>query len=78
MSFNFMVGGKIYLFSDGYADQFGGPLGKKLKYKAFRNMLINEHKKPMQVQKEMLEKAFDDWKGEAGQVDDVLVMGVKF
>ncbi|HEN20569.1 MAG TPA: hypothetical protein ENN86_01000 [Desulfobacteraceae bacterium] len=68
----------IYLFSDGYADQFGGPLGKKLKYKAFRNMLINEHGKPMQVQKERLEKAFDDWKGEAEQVDDVLVMGVKF
>jgi len=72
------AGDIIYLFSDGYVDQFGGPVGKKFKYRAFREMLLQEHKKPMHEQKEMLEKAFVEWKGEIEQVDDVLVMGVKF
>ncbi|MFO7850966.1 MAG: SpoIIE family protein phosphatase [Bacteroidales bacterium] len=68
----------IYLFSDGFADQFGGPQGKKFKYRAFRELLLREHKKPMPVQEEILAKVFEEWKGDIEQVDDVLVIGVKF
>ncbi len=71
-------GDLIYLFSDGYADQFGGTEGKKFKYRAFRDMLLREHKRPMKEQGKMLEAAFDEWRGEIEQVDDVLVIGVKF
>ncbi|HKL67700.1 MAG TPA: tetratricopeptide repeat protein, partial [Bacteroidales bacterium] len=71
-------GDAIYLFSDGYADQFGGPSGKKFKYRAFRELLLKDYKKPMQEQKEKLDRTFMDWKGDEEQVDDVLVIGVRF
>lgn len=71
-------GDVIYLFSDGFADQFGGPLGKKFKYRAFRDLLLKEHGKPLPEQKETLDKVFEEWKGDIEQVDDVLVIGVKF
>jgi serine phosphatase RsbU (regulator of sigma subunit) len=67
----------IYIFSDGYADQFGGRYGKKFKYKAFRDMLLEIHNQPMERQKSILEEKFDSWKGDNEQVDDVLVIGVK-
>lgn len=67
----------LYLFSDGYADQFGGPKGKKLKYSSFRKLLLENHKKPMQVQKQMLDFMFEEWRGELEQIDDVCVIGVK-
>ncbi len=68
---------QIYLFSDGYADQFGGEKGKKFKYQPFKNILIGNANKPMHQQKEALEKAFDSWKHDYEQIDDVTVVGIK-
>ncbi|MEZ5000055.1 MAG: SpoIIE family protein phosphatase [Bacteroidales bacterium] len=68
----------IYLFSDGYADQFGGESGKKFKYRAFREMLQELHGLPMERQKQLIEERFSNWKGRHEQVDDVLVIGVRF
>ncbi|UCG28840.1 MAG: SpoIIE family protein phosphatase [Bacteroidales bacterium] len=68
----------IYLFSDGFADQFGGPEGKKFKYKPFKQLLFEIHKKPMPEQKDILVSAVYDWKGDLDQVDDILIMGVRF
>ncbi len=67
----------IYIFSDGYADQFGGPKGKKFKYKPFKRLLLENINKPMKKQKEILNKTFEEWKGELEQIDDVLVLGIK-
>ena len=67
----------IFLFSDGYADQFGGPKGKKFKLKTLKNLFVSiAHLSPKE-QKEKLEKAFYDWKGEIEQLDDVCLIGVK-
>jgi len=68
---------QIYLFSDGYADQFGGESGKKFRYKRFQDVLLEIHQLQMYKQKEMLEKVFIDWLGTLDQVDDVLVFGFK-
>ncbi len=70
-------GDTIYIFSDGYADQFGGPQGKKFKNKQFKQLLIDIHKKDMTEQNAIFNKTFEDWKGELEQVDDVLVMGIR-
>jgi len=70
-------GDRLYLFTDGYVDQFGGPREKKLKYGPFRDLLYKNHQKPMREQKTILEKAFNNWKGKLDQVDDVLVVGIK-
>ncbi|MFH2094869.1 MAG: SpoIIE family protein phosphatase, partial [Bacteroidota bacterium] len=71
-------GDTFYIFSDGYADQFGGPQGKKFKYKAFKNLLLDIHNRPMSDQKSLLNNEFDNWKGSIEQVDDICVVGVKF
>jgi serine phosphatase RsbU (regulator of sigma subunit) len=70
-------GDSIYLFTDGYADQFGGENGKKLTTKRFKNMLQTLHMKTIDEQKDDLINFFDRWKGESEQVDDVLVIGIK-
>ncbi len=67
----------IYIFSDGYADQFGGPNGKKFKYNNFRSLLLSIHKLPPNDQKQILKDEFDKWKGALEQVDDILVIGLK-
>jgi sigma-B regulation protein RsbU (phosphoserine phosphatase) len=67
----------IYLFTDGYADQFGGPRGKKLMRKQFEETLISVSNKPMSEQKIILESVFNNWKGNLEQVDDVCVVGVR-
>ena len=69
-------GDKIYLFTDGYADQFGGEKGKKLKTKVLKKILISIAHKPMPEQKKYLVKAFNDWKGEEEQIDDVCIIGL--
>jgi serine phosphatase RsbU (regulator of sigma subunit) len=66
----------LYLFSDGYADQFGGRKGKKFMYKQFQELLLRHCYKPMKIQKEILDNHFEKWKGGYDQVDDVLVMGL--
>jgi len=70
-------GDTLYIFSDGYADQFGGPLNKKIMYKRFRQMLLEVQDHPMEDQKTLLEKGLFDWMGINEQVDDILVIGVK-
>jgi ligand-binding sensor domain-containing protein/serine phosphatase RsbU (regulator of sigma subunit) len=67
----------IYLFSDGFADQFGGPEGKKFKYRRFRHILLNIHTLPLSEQKSLLDQTLDNWRGSIEQVDDVLVIGFK-
>jgi len=71
------AGDVIYLFSDGFPDQFGGPDRKKYKYGKFRNFLLDIHREPMSKQKELIGKEFDQWMGDHEQIDDVLVMGVR-
>lgn len=71
-------GDTIYMFSDGYADQFGGPNGKKFKYSQLKELLVSGHKLPLKKQKEKLESEFLKWKGDNPQTDDVLVIGIRF
>jgi serine phosphatase RsbU (regulator of sigma subunit) len=70
-------GDLCYLFSDGFPDQFGGKTGRKFMAKRFKNMLAQNSDKSMKKQKEIIESAFDRWKGENRQIDDVLVIGIK-
>ncbi|MBK5285729.1 MAG: SpoIIE family protein phosphatase [Bacteroidia bacterium] len=67
----------LYLFTDGYADQFGGILGKKLMTKKFKEVLISIRELPMKKQREFLENYLSNWKDKFEQVDDILVMGIK-
>jgi serine phosphatase RsbU (regulator of sigma subunit) len=67
----------IYLFTDGYPDQFGGEAGKKFKYKQLEQLLLDIHQKDMEVQREILEKVHIDWKGNLSQVDDICIVGIK-
>jgi serine phosphatase RsbU (regulator of sigma subunit) len=70
-------GDMVYLFSDGYADQFGGPKGKKFLYKRFRDLLLEISRYPAERQSSMLEEAFRGWRGVHEQVDDILVIGMR-
>lgn len=70
-------GDVVYTFTDGFADQFGGPAGKKYKYKQFEDLLLGIHKQSMQEQKIKIERAFEEWRGELEQVDDVCVIGTR-
>jgi serine phosphatase RsbU (regulator of sigma subunit) len=70
-------GDSLYLFTDGYADQFGGDKGKKFKYKSLQDLLISIHEKPEEVQKNELDKTFESWKGNLQQLDDVCILGVR-
>lgn len=70
-------GDTFYIFTDGYADQFGGPKGKKLKYKQLMDILLSIQNEPMLKQEEILDKRFEEWKGSLDQIDDVLVIGVR-
>jgi len=68
----------VYLFSDGYIDQFGGTQGRKFMIKRFRELLFDIHSKPMKEQRDFLDKTFVEWIGkDYNQIDDVLVMGFK-
>lgn len=67
----------FYIFSDGYADQFGGIDGKKYKYRRYRHLLLTIHKLPLEQQLIYLDRSFEDWRGEHEQVDDVLIVGFK-
>jgi serine phosphatase RsbU (regulator of sigma subunit) len=68
----------IYMFSDGYVDQLGGPDRKTFKSRNFKQLLITIHKKPMNEQKKILENEFESWKSEIEQIDDIMVMGIRF
>lgn len=75
-SFSFAEMQMLFLFTDGYADQFGGPNGKKFKYKPFKELLLANSVLRPDEQEEMLEASFEAWRGSLEQVDDVCVIGV--
>lgn len=70
-------GDTLYIFSDGYVDQFGGPDGKKFKQSQFKTMIASLTTVPMDQQKIIIEKSIDQWRGVMQQVDDILVIGVR-
>ncbi len=67
----------LYIFTDGYMDQFGGPKGKKFKYSAFRKMLEEIHEKSMEEQENHLNKIMNHWMGRYEQLDDICVIGLR-
>ena len=67
----------VYMFTDGYVDQFGGPEGKKFKFRRFRHLLLNIHKYPLEIQKKHLLGSINEWKGASEQVDDILIIGLR-
>lgn len=67
----------IYMFTDGYPDQFGGLSGKKYKYKKLEELLLSIHNKEMEEQQEILHSTYQDWKGALEQVDDICILGIK-
>ncbi len=67
----------IYLFTDGYVDQFGGPEGKKFKFRRFRRLLLNIYRLPLETQQKILEESITEWMGGQEQVDDILVIGIR-
>lgn len=75
-------GDLVYLFSDGFQDQFGGEKadigGKKFKVKNFKSLVVDNCNQPMTVQKETLVKTFKDWKKDLPQTDDIVIIGLKF
>lgn len=70
-------GDRIYLFSDGYMDQFGGPENKKFNISRFKDMLLEFKEEPMDYQVDKLDTTFENWKGNTEQIDDVLVIGIE-
>ncbi|HKL38416.1 MAG TPA: PP2C family protein-serine/threonine phosphatase, partial [Bacteroidales bacterium] len=69
---------KLYFFSDGFTDQFGGEHGNKLGRKKFKEILLNFNNHPMEEQKEALTKKLDDWMNTWSQIDDIMVLGFRF
>ena len=67
----------IYMFSDGYVDQFGGKRGKKFRAARFRQLLLTFTDKTMEEQGEILDETLVKWQGDIEQVDDILVMGIR-
>lgn len=67
----------LFLITDGYADQFGGPKGKKFKYKQLQEVLLRIGSRSTETQKQELNTEFEKWKGSLEQVDDVCVVGIK-
>lgn len=71
-------GDTVYVYTDGFADQFGGPKGKKFKYKQLQSILLANASKSMIEQKTVLEKSIIDWQGNLEQIDDILIIGIRF
>jgi serine phosphatase RsbU (regulator of sigma subunit) len=70
-------GTSVYLFTDGYADQFGGDSGKKMKHQKFKDQVLALSSKSMAEQYTALNSFFEEWKGDLEQVDDVCVIGIR-
>ena len=76
-TFELQKGDSIYIFSDGYVDQFGGEKGKKFKTQAFRELLLSIQVKTMAEQRKIIDDTFEKWKGKLNQIDDVCIIGVR-
>jgi len=74
---NLREGVTVYLMSDGYPDQFGGPKGKKFMIKRFKELVVSIKDENMDRQKEILIEQLESWKGELEQVDDICVIGIR-
>ena len=72
-----LPGDVFYLFTDGYADQFGGPRDKKFRYNQFQNKFLEIHSLQMEQQKSELLRTMNEWKGNNQQVDDIMIFGFK-
>ena len=70
-------GDQLYMFSDGYADQFGGENRKKFKYKAFQQLLLDNSGKSMDLQHKSLHDTIIKWQGDFEQIDDMVIVGIK-
>ena len=68
----------LYIYTDGFADQFGGPKGKKFKYKHLNEVLLKNTNSSLASQKDILKTTFENWKGNLEQVDDVCIIGIRF
>lgn len=75
-TFEGLKGDRYFLFSDGFADQFGGPKNKKFMYKSFKRLLLNLCQQNILNTGELLDKTFEEWKGDNEQIDDICVIGV--
>ncbi len=75
--FDLQSGDMVYTLTDGFPDQFGGPKGKKFKYKQLEELLISISHESMEIQKQKLHEVFENWKGNLEQVDDVCVIGIR-
>jgi serine phosphatase RsbU (regulator of sigma subunit)/tetratricopeptide (TPR) repeat protein len=75
--FNLLEGDQLYMFTDGYADQFGGPYGKKFKNKSLKKLLLTNAHLSMEKQKQILNDTLNQWMGLIEQVDDICVMGLR-
>jgi serine phosphatase RsbU (regulator of sigma subunit) len=73
-----MEGDTIYMFSDGFADQFGGESGKKFKTAPMKELLLNIQEKPMEEQHSILDHTIEAWRGNIEQIDDILIIGRRF
>ena len=71
-------GDVVYIFSDGYADQFGGPYGKKFLSKRLKELLVSISDKIMSEQARILEETMKEWQGDLEQVDDMVLIGIRF
>jgi serine phosphatase RsbU (regulator of sigma subunit)/TPR repeat protein len=76
-SIELQAGDNIYIFTDGFVDQFGGEKGKKFKTANFKNLLLSVQKETMEKQKEILYEAIEKWRGALEQVDDICIIGVQ-
>jgi serine phosphatase RsbU (regulator of sigma subunit)/Flp pilus assembly protein TadD len=76
--FQLLKGDVVYLFTDGYIDQFGGKDGLKYRQKPFKQLLLSISCKNMKKQGELLKETMDEWQGERSQLDDMMIMGIKF
>lgn len=76
-TFQLQKGDSLYIFSDGYADQFGGPQKKKFMYSQLKNLLLSIQHQSMENQRNALNQAFEKWKGNYEQVDDVCIIGIR-
>lgn len=75
--FQMNEGDTLYIFSDGYVDQFGGEKGKKFKSKPFKRLLVENNAKSMEEIRDLIHTNFENWRGPIEQIDDVCVIGVR-
>jgi CheY-like chemotaxis protein len=75
---NLKADDRVYMFSDGFIDQFGGDKGLKFLAKRFKELIIRVHDRPMAEQQRLLETTLDEWRGDRPQLDDVLIIGLRY